>query len=46
MSVVIDPGEVDCFCGCVMIFMMFLVYFRDNNQDIITLSSLLAVQLK
>ena len=20
MSVVIDPGEVDCFCGCVMIF--------------------------
>ena len=36
MSVVIDPGEVNCFCGCVMKFMMFLVYFRDNNQDIIT----------
>ena len=27
MSVVIDPGEVDCVCGCVMDFMMFLVYF-------------------
>ena len=25
MSVVINPGEVDCFCGCVMNFMMFLV---------------------
>ena len=36
MSVVIDPGEVDCFCGCVMIFMMFLAYFKDDNQDIIT----------
>ena len=36
MSVVIDPGEVNCFCGCVMNFMMFLAYFRDNNQDIIT----------
>ena len=36
MSVVIDPGEVDCFCGCVVKFMMFLAYFRDNNQDIIT----------
>ena len=36
-SVVINPGEVDCFCSCVMDFMMFLVYFRDNNQDIITL---------
>ena len=32
----INPGEVDCFCGCVMNFMMFLAYFRDNNQDIIT----------
>ena len=31
MSVVIDPGEVDCVCGCVMDFMMFLVYFWDNN---------------
>ena len=40
MSVVIDPGEVDCFCGCVMNFMMFLVYFRDNNQDIITLEGI------
>ena len=37
MSVVIDPGEVDCFCGCVMNFMMFLAYFQDNNQDIITI---------
>ena len=36
MSVVIDPGEINCFCSCVMIFMMFLVYFQDNNQDIIT----------
>ena len=27
MSVVIDPGEVDCVCGCVMDFMMFLVCF-------------------
>ena len=27
MSVVIDPGEVDCVCGCVMDFMIFLVYF-------------------
>ena len=36
MSVVIDPGEVDCVCGCVMDFMMFLVYFWDNNHDIIT----------
>ena len=36
MSVVIDPGEVDCFCGCVMNFMTFLAYFQDNNQDIIT----------
>ena len=44
MSVVIDLGEVDCVCGCVMNFMMFLVYFRDNNQDIITgISSLLSV---
>ena len=34
---VINPGEIDCFCGCVMDFMMFLVYFQDNNQDIITL---------
>ena len=37
MSVVIYPGEVDCFCGCVINFMMFLVYFWDNNQDIITI---------
>ena len=36
MSVVIDPGEINCFCSCVMDFMMFLVYFWDNNQDIIT----------
>ena len=36
MSVVIDLGEVDCFFGCVMNFMMFLAYFWDNNQDIIT----------
>ena len=27
MSVVIDPGEVDYFCGCAMDFMVFLVYF-------------------
>ena len=27
MSVLIDPGEVDCVCSCVMDFMMFLVYF-------------------
>ena len=39
MSVVIDPGEVNCFCGCVMNFMIFLVYFQDNNQDIITLQA-------
>ena len=36
MSVVINPGEVDCVCSCVMDFMMFLVYFQDNNHDIIT----------
>ena len=36
MSVVIDPGEVNCVCGCVMDFMVFLVYFQDNNHDIIT----------
>ena len=36
MSVVIDPGEIDCFCSCVMDSMIFLVYFQDNNQDIIT----------
>ena len=36
MSVVIDTGEVNCFCGCVMNFMMFLAYFWDYNQDIIT----------
>ena len=23
MNVVLDPGEVDCFCGCVMNFRMF-----------------------
>ena len=33
MSVVIDPGEVDCVCSCVMDFMMFLAYFWDNNHD-------------
>ena len=27
MSVVINPGKVDCVCGCVMDFMVFLVYF-------------------
>ena len=27
MSVVIDPGEVNFVCGCVMDFMVFLVYF-------------------
>ena len=27
MCVLIDPGEVDCVCSCVMDFMMFLVYF-------------------
>ena len=37
MSVVINPGEVDCVCSCVMDFMVFLVYFRDNNHDIITI---------
>ena len=37
MSVVIDSGEVNCVCGCVMGFMMFLVYFWDNSHDIITL---------
>ena len=37
MSVVINPGEVDCVCGCVMDFMILLVYFRDNDRDIITL---------
>ena len=37
MSVIIDPGEVNCVCGCVMDFMVFLVYFRDNNHNIITL---------
>ena len=36
MSVLIDPGEIDCVCGCVMAFMVFLVYFQDNNHDIIT----------
>ena len=36
MSVVIKPSEVNCVCGCVMDFMMFLVYFWDNNHDIIT----------
>ena len=32
MSVVIDPGEVDCVCGYVLDFMMFLVYFQDNKK--------------
>ena len=36
MSVIIDPGEVNCVCGCVMDFMVFLMYFQDNNHDIIT----------
>ena len=27
MSVVIDPGEVDCFCGCVMDFYDVLSVF-------------------
>ena len=45
MSVVINPGWVNCFCGCVMYFMMFLVYFRDNNQDIITTAALDAHKL-
>ena len=40
MSVVIDPGVVNCFCSCVINFMMFLAYFQDNNQDIITHNSL------
>ena len=39
MSVVLDPDEVNCVCGCFMDFMMFLVYFRDNNHDIITLTT-------
>ena len=39
MSVVIDPGEVDCVCSCVMDFMVFLVYFQDNNHDIITIGA-------
>ena len=38
MDVVINCGEVDCVCGCVMDFMMFLVYFWGNNHDIITLA--------
>ena len=33
MSVVINPGEVDCVCSCDMDFMMFLAYFWDNNHD-------------
>ena len=37
MSVVINPGEVDCVCSCVMDFVMILVYFQDNNHDIITI---------
>ena len=36
MSVLIDPDVVHCFCSCVMNFMMFLAYFQENNQDIIT----------
>ena len=36
MSVVINSGEVNCVCGCVMDFTMFLVYFWDNDHDIIT----------
>ena len=43
MSIVIDPGEVDCFCGCVMNFMMFSAYFWNNNQDIITAERLAGV---
>ena len=27
MSVVIDPGEIDCVCGCVMDFMSFFGVF-------------------
>ena len=38
MSVVINPGKVDCVYGCVVDFMMFLAYFQDNNHDIITVS--------
>ena len=39
MSVVINLGEVDCVCSCVMDFMMFLAYFWDNNHDITTVLS-------
>ena len=39
MSVLIDPGEIDCVCGCVMAFMVFLVYFQDNNHEIIRISN-------
>ena len=33
---VIYPGEVDLVCSCVVIFVMFLVYFQDNENDITT----------
>ena len=39
MSVVISHGEANCFCVCVMNFMIFVVCFRDNNQGIITPNS-------
>ena len=42
MSVVNDFGEVNCVYGCVMDFMMFLVYFQ-NNHDIITMLTNLVV---
>ena len=36
MCVLSDSGELDSVCGCVVVFAMFLVYFQDNECDIIT----------
>ena len=41
MSVVIDPGRDLVILRLCMDFVVFLVYFRDNNQNIITVKELL-----
>ena len=39
INVIIDSGEVDWVYGCVVIFVVFLMYFQDNRIDIITTPS-------
>ena len=35
VSVVISCGKVNWVCDCVVVFVMFLVYFQDNEYEII-----------